>query len=121
VSTVHRGETVGYNRTWRAPRDTRVAVIAAGYADGVQRAQSNTGGVLIRGRRCRILGLVSMDQMSVDVSGVEGVTAGDDAVIVGGDAGRGLISADEVAAAAGTTSYEVLCAVSARVRRVVTG
>ena len=121
VSTVRRGETVGYNRTWRAPRDTRVAVVAAGYADGVQRAQSNTGCVLIGGRRCRILGLVSMDQMSVDVSGVDGVTAGDDAVIIGGDPGRGVISADAVAAAAGTTSYEVLCAVSARVQRVVTG
>jgi len=120
VKTVRAGETVGYGRTWQAAHDTRVATVAAGYADGVQRAQSNLGLLLVRGVRCPIVGRVSMDQTSVDVSEVDGVAAGDEAVIVGGRAGEWL-GADEVGAAVGTISYEVLCGITARVPRLVTG
>jgi alanine racemase len=121
VKTVTAGETVGYGRTWQAPRDMRVATVAAGYGDGFQRAQSNAGQVLIQGARCPVVGRVSMDLTTVDVSAVEGVIAGDEAVIVGGREGGGWLGADEVAAAASTISYEVLCGVSARVPRFVTG
>jgi alanine racemase len=117
VKTVRSGQSVGYGRTWVAERDTRVAAIAAGYADGVQRAQSNRGSVLVGGRRCPIIGRVSMDQLTADVSLVEGVKAGDEAVLFGRQGGEWL-GADEVASAAGTISYEVLCAVSARVPRL---
>jgi alanine racemase len=117
VKTVRAGQSVGYGRTWVAERDTRVAALAAGYADGVQRAQSNRGSVLVGGRRCPIIGRVSMDQLSADVSHVEGVRAGDEAVLLGRQGGEWL-GADDVAAAAGTISYEVLCAVSARVPRL---
>jgi len=117
VKTVRSGQSVGYGRTWVAQRDARVAAIAAGYADGVQRAQSNRGSVLVGGSRCPIIGRVSMDQLTADVSLVEGVRAGDEAVLFGAQGG-GWLGADDVAAAAGTISYEVLCAVSARVPRL---
>jgi alanine racemase len=112
VQTVAAGESVGYNCTWTASRQTRVATLAAGYADGVQRAQSNRGQVVLHGTRCPILGRVSMDQISVDVSAVDAAQPGDVATIFGPE-----LPADEVAAAGGTSSYEVLCAVSARVPR----
>jgi alanine racemase len=117
VKTVRSGQSVGYGRTWVAERDTRVAAIAAGYADGVQRAQSNRGSVLVGGCRCPIIGRVSMDQLTADVSLVEGVKAGDEAVLFGSQGG-GWLGADDVGSAAGTISYEVLCAVSARVPRL---
>jgi alanine racemase len=117
VKTLRAGQSVGYGRTWVAERDTRVAAIAAGYADGVQRAQSNRGSVLVGGHRCAIIGRVSMDQLTADVSLVEGVRAGDEAVLFGRQGG-GWLGADDVAAAVGTISYEVLCAVSSRVPRL---
>jgi len=118
VRTVLAGDSVGYGRTWTAPRDTRVATVAAGYADGLQRAQSNSGRVLISGVRCPVVGRVSMDQVGVDVSAVHGVKAGDEAVVLGSGDG-GVLGAAEVADAAGTISYEVLCGISARVPRIV--
>ncbi|MGO8687909.1 MAG: alanine racemase [Candidatus Dormibacteria bacterium] len=117
VKTLRRGRSVGYGRTWIAERETRVAAIAAGYGDGVQRAQSNRGSVLVGGRRCPIIGRVSMDQLTADVSQVDGVQPGDEAVVFGRQ-GEAWLGADEVGAAAGTISYEVLCAVSARVPRL---
>ena len=120
VKTLRPGQSAGYGRTWIAERDTRVAAIAAGYADGVQRAQSNRGSVLVGGRRCPIIGRVSMDQLTADVSLVEGVRPGDEAVLFGRQ-GDEWLGADEVAATAGTISYEVLCAVSGRVPRLPAG
>lgn len=118
VKTVAAGDTVGYCRTWRASAPTRVATVAAGYADGVQRAQSNRGTVLVAGVRCPIVGLVSMDQITVDVSEVDGVRPGDEVVLFGERNGARL-GADEVAAVVGTIPHEVLCGVSARMPRVV--
>ena len=116
VKTVPAGEKVGYGGTWSAPRDTRIATIAAGYADGLHRAQSNRGRVIAGSVRCPIVGTVSMDQATVDVSAAAGVAVGDDVIIVGGS-GEQRLGADEVAAVEDTISYEVLCAVSARVPR----
>jgi alanine racemase len=117
VHTVPAGEAVGYGCTWVAPRDTRVATIAAGYADGVHRAQSNRGSVVLHGARCPILGRVSMDQLSVDITAVLHTAPGDVATLVGH-----ALPADEVAAAEDSISYEVLCAISGRVpRRFVAG
>jgi alanine racemase len=118
VKTVHRGDAVGYGRTWTASRDTRVATVAAGYADGVQRAQSNRGHALVRGVRCPMIGRVSMDQTTIDVSELDDVAAGEPVTLLGGQNGTAL-GADDVAAAAGTIAHEVLCGVSARVPRVV--
>ena len=120
VKTVRPGQSVGYGRTWVAEHETRVAAIGAGYGDGVQRAQSNRGSVLVGGRRCPIIGRVSMDQLTADVSLVDAVRPGDEAVLIGRQ-GNEWLGADEVGAAAGTISYEVLCAVSARVPRIPVG
>jgi alanine racemase len=118
VKTVAAGGSVGYGRTWIAEHATRVATVAAGYADGVHRLLSNRGAVLIGGRRAPIIGRISMDQLTADISEVDGdVRAGDEAVIFGRQ-GNEWLGADEVAEWAGTISYEMLCAVSNRVVRV---
>jgi alanine racemase len=122
VKTVRAGESVGYGRTWRAPSPRRIATIAAGYADGVHRAQSNRGQVVVAGVRCPIVGRVSMDQLTADVTDVPAVAAGDEAVLIGSQGGPDSpdwLGADEVGAAVDTISYEVLCAISARVPRDV--
>jgi alanine racemase len=118
VKTVRAGDTVGYGRAWTASRDTRLATVAAGYADGVHRSQSNRGCVLVAGVRCPIVGRVSMDMISVDVSAVDGIGPGDEAIVIGGRQSAHL-GADEVGEAGGTVTYEVLCAVSARVPRIL--
>jgi alanine racemase len=120
VKTVPAGTPVGYGRTWTAPGPTRVATVAAGYADGVLRAQSNVGTVLVAGCRCRIVGRVSMDQLTVDVSDVgTAVRPGDDVVLFG-EQGSARLGADEVGGFAGTIEREILTAVPDRIPRVVT-
>ncbi|HXY94754.1 MAG TPA: alanine racemase [Acidimicrobiia bacterium] len=119
VKTVPAGAQVGYGRTWTARVPTRVATVAAGYADGVLRALSNAGVVLVERHRCPIVGRVSMDQLCVDVSAVDAdVRPGDDVVLFGERDGARL-GADEVAVAAGTIEREILTAVPDRIPRVV--
>jgi alanine racemase len=118
VKTVTAGTPVGYGRTWTATRTTRIATIAAGYADGVLRAQSNRGVVLVGGCRRPIVGRVSMDQLCVDLGDAgDEVHPGDDAVLFGEQRGVRL-GADEVGEAAGTIEREVLTAVPDRIPRV---
>jgi alanine racemase len=119
VREVRAGTSIGYGRTFTAERDMRVALVSIGYADGVRRALSNKGQVLIRGQRARILGRVSMDQIVVDV---DGVGAGEgDAVTLIGHQGDVQISIEEVAAWANTISYEILTGIGARVPRIYVG
>ena len=89
------GESVGYGRTWRAETARRIATATLGYGQGLPRALSNRGHLAIRGRRCPIVGIVSMDQVGVDVSDVDGVAAGDTAMFIGERDGV-RIGADEV-------------------------
>jgi alanine racemase len=117
VKDVPRGSSVSYGRTFIALRDTRVATLPLGYADGVPRALSNRGQVLIRGRRAPIIGRVCMDMLMVDATTIPDVGIGDEAVLIGRQ-GDSEISADEVAALLGTISYEVLCRIGPRVPRV---
>jgi alanine racemase len=117
IKDLARGDSVSYGRTFVAPRDLRVATLPVGYADGCGVLLSNRGQVLIRGRRVPILGRVCMDMTMVDVTGVPGVRVGDEAVLIGRD-GADEITADEVAEAQGTISYEVLCRIGPRVPRV---
>jgi alanine racemase len=117
IQTVTRGESVSYGRTFVAPRDLRVATLPVGYADGVGRLLSNRGQVLIRGRRVALIGRVCMDMIMVDVTDLPEVRLGDEAVLIGRQ-GAEEISADEVAEAQGTISYEVLSRISPRVPRV---
>ena len=114
------GESLGYGATFTADRPLRIATVACGYADGLPRALSNRGEALVRGRRCPIVGRVSMDLCTIDVSAVDGAAPADEVVFIG-DQGAATLSADEVAGRADTISYELLCSISARVRRTYTG
>lgn len=115
VRQVAAGDQVGYGATWTAPRDSRVAIIGAGYADGYFRA-ANMGGreVVVAGRRCPLVGRVSMDLFAVDVSDIPGseVARGTYATLIG----NGL-DIDEAAAQAGTISYEMLTSLGRRYAR----
>jgi alanine racemase len=117
LAAVPRGGSVSYGRTFVAPRDMLVATLPVGYADGWGRLLSNRGQVLIRGRRVPVIGRVCMDMTMVDVTGLSEIRAGDEAVLIGRQ-GAEEITADEVAEAQDTISYEVLCRIGPRVPRV---
>ncbi len=108
LRTLEKGKTIGYGQTFTAPKDLRVAIIAAGYADGFSRGFSNKGVVCINGRRAPVIGRVSMQMTAVDVSDIPDVRVGGTVHLLGGnDAGR--VGADELAGIWGTISYEVMC------------
>ncbi len=115
LRAAHPGDAVGYNALYRAPRRTRIATLALGYADGVPVAATGRGVVVIRGRRCPFAGRVSMDFVGVDV-GEAPVEIGDEAILFG-TAEQGSLPVEEAALAAGTIAYEMLVRVGARVRR----
>lgn len=111
VRELAAGETVGYNATFTAERPMRVALLPVGYADGLRRELSSAGNeprawVRVRGERAAILGRVSMNLTVIDVSGINGVCAGEEAVILG----KG-VTADDHARWAGTIAYEIVCGV----------
>ena len=116
LKTVEKGATVGYGSLWRAGGQASVATVAIGYADGVHRARANRGDVLLRGRRASLIGMVSMDSITLDVSDVPGVQVGDTATLIGRD-GDQVITAEEVAEWSNTISYEVLTSMGPRVER----
>ncbi len=117
LKTVPAGAQLGYGGTFVTPRESRIATLAIGYEDGLRRALSNRGHVIVRERLAPIVGRVSMDLTLVDVTDVEGASVGDEAVIIGGQ-GSSQITAEEVAAQIGTISYEVTCGISERVPRI---
>ena len=114
---VPAGTPVSYGQTFRTERPSTLATIAVGYADGYPRALSNRGQVLVRGRRAPVVGRVCMDLTIVDVTGIDGVRAGDE-VVLWGRQGAAEITCGEVAAWAGTIPYELLTRVGSRVPRV---
>lgn len=120
LRTLEKGQSVGYGASWRATRQSTIATIPMGYGDGLSRALSNRGHVLVRGKRAPIVGAVSMDMTSVDVSDTPGVSIADEVVVLGsqrGPLGEDTLSAEEIAAATGTIAWEVLTAISRRVPR----
>lgn len=117
IRRIPEGTPVSYGCTYVANRETVIATLQAGYADGVPRLLSNRGSVLIRGKRAPIAGRICMDQMMVDVTDIDGASAGDTATIFGVD-GDAMISADEVARLSDTIGYEIICGISKRVPRV---
>jgi alanine racemase len=110
VRWVPVGETVGYGGAWKAARDSRIAIVAAGYGDGLPRALPNGTPVLVAGARATLVGRVSMDMIAIDVTGNPDVQMGDTVVLWGPE-----LPVEEAAAHAGTISYELLCSVSQRV------
>ena len=117
IRTLRPGQSAGYGRSFVARCDTRLATIPLGYGDGLFRSASNRGHVLIRGARCPIVGNIAMDLTTVDVSDVPGASVGDEALLLGEQAGVTL-DARDLAEAANTIPYEVLTNVSRRVPRV---
>ena len=118
VRELPAGTTLGYGRTWCLNAPAKVATISAGYADGLPLALTNRGFVFIGGRRCKIVGRISMDYTTVDVTDVPGVKAGDE-VVCFGKCGRDAITPDDWAALKGTHAYDIICSLGTRVQRVI--
>jgi alanine racemase len=116
VKRVSTGSPISYGRTFITEKETLVATLPVGYADGYSRLLSGRGEVLIKGHRVPLIGRVCMDMCMIDVSGVENVQSGDQVILFG----EGL-PVDEVAEKLGTINYEVVCAVGKRVPRVYIG
>jgi alanine racemase len=119
VKGVRIGEAIGYGARFRAERPTTLAVVPAGYADGLDRRLEGRGAALVCGRRASIVGAVSMDMLTLDVTDISDVKPGDDVIFLGslGDRAEQSIDAREMAAWIGTVPYEILCRLGARVER----
>ena len=119
VKTVPPGTRVGYGGTYVCARTTTLAIVPAGYADGVPRHLSGRGQVVIGGKRCPLAGRVSMDLTTVDVTDLPSPPRRGDEAVFFGRQGSARLGVDEVAAAAGTVSWEILCGVGPRVPRII--
>jgi alanine racemase len=116
LKDVAPGARIGYNARWTAEKPSRIAVLAAGYADGLVRVLSNKGRVIVRGQFAPMIGTVSMDLTAADVTGISDARVGDIATIYGTDGGT-TQSVPDVARIANTASAELLCALGKRVPR----
>lgn len=117
IKTISKGTSVSYGRTYTADSDRVVATVPCGYADGYPRLLSGRNEVLVHGKRAKGIGRICMDQMMIDITGIDGVTVGDEVTLFGRD-GDELITADDVAASYGSIGYELICGVSVRVPRI---
>lgn len=115
VQTLKAGDSVGYGAAFVADRDMRIGVVSCGYADGYPRHAPTGTPVLVNGLRTRTLGRVSMDMLCVDLSPLPQASIGDEVTLWGSAASGQVLCIDEVAAAAGTVGYELMCALAARV------
>ncbi len=121
LRVVAAGTSVGYGAAWRASRDSRLAIIPAGYADGLPRRASGHAQVAIRGLRAPLVGRISMDIAIADVTDIADAAVGDTVTLLGRAAGGGSISCAEYAEWAGLSEYEVMCGMSKRVPRTYVG
>ena len=117
IKTVPAGTRVGYGSTWTADKESVIATVSVGYADGYMRRLSNKGYVSIRGIRCPVVGRVCMDQIMVDVTKVPDAVQGDVVTLIGAD-GDQTITVEEISELAGSFNYEFVCNLSRRVPRV---
>jgi alanine racemase len=117
VKDIPEGTLVGYGGTFRAPSAMRIAILGAGYADGVFHRLSNRGKVIAAGQIVPIVGTISMDLTTIDVTNVRELKPGDDVTLLGAE-GDARLDAQQIARVAGTISYNILSSISARVRRV---
>jgi alanine racemase len=117
IRTIPEGAGVGYNETFIAKRPSRIAVLAAGYGDGIHRSLGNRGNVLVRAALAPIVGIISMDVTMIDVTDIPGAEIGDVVTFYGSD-GKQVRPANVIARSIGTVTSDLLCAVSQRVPRV---
>ena len=115
---VDPGTSISYGRHYTAGERRQIASVPIGYADGYCRSLTNRGEALVRGKRARVAGTVCMDWIMLDVTGIEGVAVGDEVTLLGPDPMGDCITAEELAAAAGTIPYEIFCGISKRVPRI---
>lgn len=111
------GRSISYGRTYITDQDTNIATIPIGYADGYGRILSNKAYVLVKGKRARVVGKVTMDQVMIDVGHIRGVKLGDEVVLIGKQ-GKDQITTEELARLCGTIPYEIACSIGSRVPRV---
>jgi alanine racemase len=119
VKTVPAGSGVSYGHTYITPSETRLAILPVGYEDGYLRSLSNRAEVLVKGKRAPVRGRICMNMCMIDITGIDGVEPGDEAVLLGAQ-GEDAITADEIAEWAGTISYEVLCLIGNNNERTYT-
>ncbi|MGA7236377.1 MAG: alanine racemase [Bryobacteraceae bacterium] len=117
VKDIPEGASVGYGGTFRAPRAMRIGILSAGYADGIFHRLSNRGEVIAAGKLASILGAISMDLTTIDLSDADSLAPGDDVTLLGRE-GDTVLDAQQIARVAGTISYNILCSIGARVKRV---
>lgn len=117
IKKVPAGTAIGYGRTFITKRETRVAVLGIGYADGYPRALSNCGEMIAKGVRVPVIGRVCMDMTMLDVTNIPALSVGDFVTVIGQE-GSQAICADELAKKAGTISYEILCGLKGNIPRV---
>jgi alanine racemase len=117
VKDLPAGALIGYGGIFRATQPMRIAVLAAGYADGIPHRLSNKGRVIVKGQLAPILGAVSMDLTTIDITHCASIAVGDAVTLLGSEAGLS-IDAQQIARIAGTISYSVLCGIHARVKRI---
>ncbi|HEY3446539.1 MAG TPA: alanine racemase [Myxococcales bacterium] len=118
LKKVGPGQSVSYGGKWTTPRESLVATLPVGYADGYNRHMTNRGEVLVRGKRAKVVGTVCMDMCMVDVTAIPGASVHDEVVLLGRQGGE-VVTAQEFAQKCETIPYEILCAVGARVPRAV--
>ncbi|MCQ2246594.1 MAG: alanine racemase [Bacteroidaceae bacterium] len=116
VKDVPQGQSIGYGRTFITQRDSRIATVTTGYADGYRRQLSNKGFIMVNGKKAPIVGRVCMDQILIDVTDISNVTMGDKVVLMG-ESGDLCYTADDMAADLDTIGYEVICDITKRVQR----
>lgn len=116
VKDVHPGETIGYGRTYKVEKESRIATVTTGYADGLNRLLSNKGFVMINGYKAPIVGRVCMDQTLVDVTGIPNVKMGTRVTLIGKN-GSLVYTADDMARDLSTIGYEIICNITKRVQR----
>lgn len=120
IKELPAGTDISYLRTHRLQKNSRIAVLTAGYGDGIPLELSNRGTVLVHGQRCPILGRVTMDQTIIDVTGLADVAPGDHAVLIGAS-GKETITTTEFSQTAGSIPWETLCSITKRVTRLYVG
>jgi len=118
VKTIETGESVGYGRTWYAPRKSKIAIVPIGYSNGYDRKLSNTGRVLIKGQYAPVVGRVAMNMTTVDVTEIKNVKMGDEVTLIG-KSGKNEVTIDELAEKLGTINYEIVSRIDSNLPRII--
>ncbi len=118
LKNLEAGRSISYGRTFTTERESKIATLAIGYADGLPRLLTGKGRVIVNGSYAQIVGRVCMDQCMIDVTDIHDVKVGDEVIFIGEDKSGNNITADDIGDAIGTISYEVLCNISKRVPRI---